>query len=282
MCTYSWSRASKEVSKTHHMYLLTVMCNKINELLVVSITCMLGKWQTDLLGYSFKVWTDHKTLEHFGMQCNLSSRQARWMESLSQYDATIHYLLGKQNSVADALSQLPDTGITAVSTIFANTQHQKICLRFDLEDAILDEIKQGYTTDPFIAKLTSAATGLKMLNNNKASGSSTSVSLSCTAGTSAKRCSTLHTTSSGISEHQKATTRFDTRSIGQTCDVTLKRHIFLRVSSVSKTNRPQPNLLAHHTHYQYQLDVVTPSQSISLALYLLTMVLTASSHLQTA
>ena len=32
MCTYSRSRASKEVSETHHMYLLTVMCNKINEL----------------------------------------------------------------------------------------------------------------------------------------------------------------------------------------------------------------------------------------------------------
>ena len=30
MCTYSWSCASKEVSKTHHMHLLTVTCNKIN------------------------------------------------------------------------------------------------------------------------------------------------------------------------------------------------------------------------------------------------------------
>ena len=32
MCTYSWSRASKGVSKIHHMYLLMVMCHKINEL----------------------------------------------------------------------------------------------------------------------------------------------------------------------------------------------------------------------------------------------------------
>ena len=32
MCTYSRSRASKEVSETHHMYLLMVTCNKINEL----------------------------------------------------------------------------------------------------------------------------------------------------------------------------------------------------------------------------------------------------------
>ena len=32
MCTYSRSRAHKEVSETYHMYLLMVTCNKINEL----------------------------------------------------------------------------------------------------------------------------------------------------------------------------------------------------------------------------------------------------------
>ena len=32
MCTYSWSCASEGVSEVHHMYLLTVTCNKINEL----------------------------------------------------------------------------------------------------------------------------------------------------------------------------------------------------------------------------------------------------------
>ena len=32
MCTYPQSHASKEVFKTHHMYLLMVTCDKINEL----------------------------------------------------------------------------------------------------------------------------------------------------------------------------------------------------------------------------------------------------------
>ena len=32
MCTYSQSHASKEVSETHHMCLLMVTCDKINEL----------------------------------------------------------------------------------------------------------------------------------------------------------------------------------------------------------------------------------------------------------
>ena len=38
MCTYSRSRASKGISKIHHMYLLMVTCNKINEL-----TCSVRK-----------------------------------------------------------------------------------------------------------------------------------------------------------------------------------------------------------------------------------------------
>ncbi len=44
----------------------------IHEKELLVIICVLGKWQTDLLGYCFKVWTDHRTLEHFGTQEDLS------------------------------------------------------------------------------------------------------------------------------------------------------------------------------------------------------------------
>ncbi|KAG6839279.1 hypothetical protein C0991_004170 [Blastosporella zonata] len=50
---------------------------------------------------------NHKTLENFATQRDLSQRQAWWMEFLSQFDCKIVYLKGKDNSVADALSQLP-------------------------------------------------------------------------------------------------------------------------------------------------------------------------------
>jgi len=79
---------------------------------------------------------------------------------LSQYDATIHYLLGEKNCAADALSHLPDPTLATVASIFATTQNRKIRSRFELEDALLDEIKLGYVTDPHIAKLTSAALGM--------------------------------------------------------------------------------------------------------------------------
>jgi hypothetical protein len=43
---------------------------------LLAIIRALGKWCTDLLGYTFEVWTDHKTLEHFNTQRDLSRRQA--------------------------------------------------------------------------------------------------------------------------------------------------------------------------------------------------------------
>jgi hypothetical protein len=119
----------------------------------------------DLLGYTFEVWTDHKTLEHFNTQRDLSRRQAHWMEFLSQYDASIHYLPGNQNTVTDALSRLPDTEMTTIVSIFAQTRGRKIRTRFELEDAILDEIKQGYTSDLFTEKLTSASSGMQNMTN---------------------------------------------------------------------------------------------------------------------
>ena len=132
----------------------------VHEKELLAIIQALAKWRTDLLGYTFEVWTDHKTLEHFGTQRDLSRRQARWMEFLSQYDATIHYLPGEMNCAADALSRLPDPALTTVAAIFAMSQNRKIRSRFELEDALLDEIKLGYVTDPHIAKLTSAALGM--------------------------------------------------------------------------------------------------------------------------
>jgi hypothetical protein len=132
----------------------------VHEKELLTIIRVLAKWRTDLLSYLFEVWTDHRTLEHFGTQRDLSQRQARWMEFLSHYNTTIHYLPGEKNCAADALSCLPDPPLSMITSIFATTQNRKIHSQFELEDAILDEIKQGYVTNPHIAKLISAATGM--------------------------------------------------------------------------------------------------------------------------
>jgi hypothetical protein len=79
----------------------------VHEKEMLAIIRALMKWRVDLLGVPFLVYTDHKTLENFHIQRDLSRRQARWMEFMSQYDAKIVYVKGEDNTVADALSRLP-------------------------------------------------------------------------------------------------------------------------------------------------------------------------------
>jgi hypothetical protein len=79
----------------------------VHEKEMLAIVQALKKWWSDLLGSQFIVYTDHRTLENFETQKDLSWRQARWMEHLSQFDMSIHYIWGEDNMVADALSRLP-------------------------------------------------------------------------------------------------------------------------------------------------------------------------------
>lgn len=77
----------------------------VHEKEMLAIIHALQKWRVNLLGSEFYVYTDHKTLENFNKQKDLSHRQARWMEFLSQYDCKIIYVKGEDNTAADALSR---------------------------------------------------------------------------------------------------------------------------------------------------------------------------------
>jgi hypothetical protein len=52
----------------------------------------------------FEILTDHKALEHLMTQKNLSARQARWLDTLSQLDFRIWYIEGTTNILVDTLS----------------------------------------------------------------------------------------------------------------------------------------------------------------------------------
>ena len=71
---------------------------------MLAIIQVLRRWRSDLLGVLFFVYTDHKTVQNFNTQRDLSRRQARWMEFMAQYKCKIVYLKGSCNTVADALS----------------------------------------------------------------------------------------------------------------------------------------------------------------------------------
>ena len=51
------------------------------------------------------MFSDHKSLKYIFTQRDLNMRQHRWMEYLEDYEFTLHYHLGKANTVADALRQ---------------------------------------------------------------------------------------------------------------------------------------------------------------------------------
>lgn len=106
------------------------------------------------------IWTDHKTLECFEKQCDLSRRQARWMEFLSQYDASINYIPGDKNCVADALSRLPESPLRAIGSLFSGTPNKTSKSTLELDTSLLCAIKDGYVSDPFVTKLTSACAGM--------------------------------------------------------------------------------------------------------------------------
>ena len=91
--------------------LLSAECNyKIydKELLVI-IRCF-KHWRPELKfsDISIKVFTDHKSLQHFMITKKLTWRQVWWAEKLSEFNFVIIPQPGKQNGKADALTWMTD------------------------------------------------------------------------------------------------------------------------------------------------------------------------------
>jgi hypothetical protein len=62
-------------------------------------------WHSYLLGKRFQIKTDHQSLKYFLEQRISSQEQKKWVTKLFGYDYEIIYKKGKDNVVADALSQ---------------------------------------------------------------------------------------------------------------------------------------------------------------------------------
>lgn len=78
----------------------------VHEQELLAIVKSLKRFRHLLIGLRFQIFTDHKGLEWISTQSKLSPRQARWLEALSEFDFEITYLLGTDNVLADALSQM--------------------------------------------------------------------------------------------------------------------------------------------------------------------------------
>ena len=122
----------------------------VHEKELLAIIRALQKWRSELLGAPILIYTDHRTLENFNHQKDLSRCQARWQEFLAQYNHTITYIPGEVNSVADALSCLPDCVDDIPPTPVASL------LTIQTDPSLLKSIIEGYETDPFCDKVQNA------------------------------------------------------------------------------------------------------------------------------
>ena len=116
----------------------------VHEQEMLRIVWALCKWRVGLLGTHIHIHTDHKTLQNFDFQRDLSQHQAWWMEYFSQYKYTITYINGKHNTVADGLSHLPDSidnelSILLTTSVFTVKSNLKV----------ITCIKNGYQEDPW-------------------------------------------------------------------------------------------------------------------------------------
>ena len=83
-------------------------CNyKIYDKKMLAIVRSLQNWRSELVGVrsTIEVFSDHKALEYFMTTKYLTSRHARWLEELDQFQFQIMYRTGKQNEKADALTR---------------------------------------------------------------------------------------------------------------------------------------------------------------------------------
>src|ERR1700694_4079312 len=85
----------------------------VHKLEMLAILKVLQKWEDKLVGHKFHVITDHKALEFFQAQAQLSNRQRRWLEYLSRFNFDITYVKGEYNKVANCLSRYFESNTSA-------------------------------------------------------------------------------------------------------------------------------------------------------------------------
>jgi len=78
------------------------------------------KWRPYLLGKSFVIKTDHRSLKYLLEQRLTTPSQAQWLQKIMGFDYTIQYRKGKENQGADALSRVTAFQFHALSLLIAD------------------------------------------------------------------------------------------------------------------------------------------------------------------
>lgn len=113
-------------------------CNyQIYDKELLAIIRCLEHWRPELecTDIPVKIFTDHKGLMYFAEGRDLSRRQARYLDMLSEFNIKIVYRPGPQNTKADALTRMPGSKPTDPLDDRVRQQHQTILTpeRLDLD-----------------------------------------------------------------------------------------------------------------------------------------------------
>ena len=108
----------------------------------------LGVWRLYLFQH-FQLFTDNRTLAHLHTKPHLSRREAGWMDTLADFDFELCHRRGVDNGAADALSRA--TFIDEPAAVDGELAVMESVLSVGQD--VLDQIRAGYTGDPFCARL---------------------------------------------------------------------------------------------------------------------------------
>ena len=99
----------------------------------------------------FEWRTDHAGLKYLQTQPNLNPRQARWMEKVQNFNFTVVYTPGKDNTVADALSRRVDYEEASPPT--PAQDHLAATSTVRVGQLYMERLLQGYEQDPVAAHI---------------------------------------------------------------------------------------------------------------------------------
>eukprot|EP01113_Clastostelium_recurvatum_P034980 TRINITY_DN4817_c0_g2_i2.p1 TRINITY_DN4817_c0_g2~~TRINITY_DN4817_c0_g2_i2.p1 ORF type:complete len:896 (+),score=120.90 TRINITY_DN4817_c0_g2_i2:2313-5000(+) len=121
----------------------------------------LKEWRHYLLGRDFVAVTDNTTVVAFQSKRELRSREARWLDTLAEFNVTICHQPGRANIVADCISRRPD--LDAVST--SGTIDPTSILLSPITSSsvvapaeMINSFKAAYPVDPDFARVFSLLT----------------------------------------------------------------------------------------------------------------------------
>jgi hypothetical protein len=146
----------------------------VHEKEMLTIVRSLEKWRNEVLGCPITVYTDHRTLEYFESQKHLSRHQARWQEFMSQFELKIVYSKGEDNTVADALSRLPDDEADPITDandeLVPNYKAWRASttasvFNISADSKFLNDIWLSYASDPFCVKMIGSKASFPSLTN---------------------------------------------------------------------------------------------------------------------